>query len=228
MLQTVSMRHGEVGIQPLPDLPPVVFGHSGVFMGSPDWWRRFEYLVDRNRGVTHQEDLWTPGTFELDLEPGQTQYLVFGLARLPKNPARDCMAETCQALEALDPGEGLSLTARRLSVAAEQFRADLCERPGHHLGLSVARPRHARRADFPAGAVSGERSYRRGQARALRPCSARRATACSRAAFRRRGRCAPQVTADASLWLFEATARLLGQDGSGRRVRQGHSCTRRS
>ena len=131
MLQTVSMRHGEVEIQPLPDLPPVVFGHSGVFMGSPDWWRRFEYPVDRNRGVKHQEDLWTPGTFELDLAPGQTQYLVFGLDKLPKGfSARECMDHVLATLSALDPGEEHSLATRRLSVAAEQFRADGSRRAG--------------------------------------------------------------------------------------------------
>ena len=36
-----------------------------VFMGSPDWWRRFEYLEDRRLGNAFQEDMWTPGVFEL-------------------------------------------------------------------------------------------------------------------------------------------------------------------
>lgn len=130
MIQRVSLRHGEVEIRPVPELPPVVFGHQGVFMGSPDWWRRFEYPVDRLRGVNHQEDLWTPGTFEMDLQRGETRHLSFSLGSLPLRPARDEMAATRQALSALDIGDRHSVIARRLGVAAEQFRADLCERPG--------------------------------------------------------------------------------------------------
>lgn len=212
MLQTVSMRHGEVEIQPLLELPPVVFGHSGVFMGSPDWWRRFEYPVDRNRGVHHQEDLWTPGTFELDLEPGQTQYLVFGLGRLPKASARDCMAETCQALEALDPGDEYSLTERRLSIGAEQFRADLCERRGIISGYPwldlgsrdalISLPG----LYLASGRVEAAKSV-------LRTVIGARIDGLLTRGVAEAGSVSPQVTADASLWLFEATERLLDKTG---------------
>ncbi|MEO8179970.1 MAG: amylo-alpha-1,6-glucosidase [Deltaproteobacteria bacterium] len=212
MIQTVSMRHGEVEIQPIPDLPAVVFGHSGVFMGSPDWWRRFEYPVDRNRGVTHQEDLWTPGTFEIDLEPGQTQYLVFGLTRLPRRTARDCMADVCQELEALDPGEGRSLAERRLSIAAEQFRADLGPRPSIISGypwLDVG-TRDALISLPGLYLISGRIE---GAKRVLRTLLA----ACSDGLLTRgigeSGSISPQLTADSSLWLFDATQHLLAETG---------------
>ena len=212
MLQTVSMRHGEVEIRPLVELPSVVFGHSGVFMGSPDWWRRFEYPVDRNRGVHHQEDLWTPGTFELDLEPGQTQYLVFGLGRLPKAAARDCMAETCQALEALDPGADYSLTERRLSIAAEQFRADLCERRGIISGypwLDLG-SRDAlislQGLYLVSGRVEAAKSV-------LRTVIGAQVDGLLTRGMAEAGGVAPQITADASLWLSEATERLLDKTG---------------
>lgn len=130
MIQRVSLRQGEVEIQPLPDLPPVVFGHNGVFMGSPDWWRRFEYSVDRRRGVSHIEDLWTPGMFELRLEPGVPNYVIFGLDGLPSETAADSMQHVSQALMRLDPGPTHSAVCRQLSIAAEQFRADEGPRPG--------------------------------------------------------------------------------------------------
>ena len=212
MIQTVSMRHGEVEIQPIPELPPVVFGHSGVFMGSPDWWRRFEYPVDRNRGVTHQEDLWTPGTFEIDLEPEQTQYLVFGLGRLPRRTARDCMAEVCQQLESLDPGEGRSLTERRLALAAEQFRADLAPRPGVIAGypwLEVG-TRDAL-ISLPGLYLLGGRIE--GAKRVLRTLLEARVDGLLTQGFTELGAISPQVTADASLWLFDATQHLLAQTG---------------
>ena len=212
MIQTVSMRHGEVEIQPIPELPSVVFGHSGVFMGSPDWWRRFEYPVDRNRGVTHQEDLWTPGTFEIDLEPGQTQYLVFGLSRLPKLTARDCMAEVCQQLEALDPGDGRSLAERRLSIAAEQFRADLGPRPSIIAGypwLDVG-TRDAL-ISLPGLYLVGGRIE--GAKRVLRTLLETRADGLLSRGIGEAGSISPQVTADASLWLFDATQHLLAETG---------------
>lgn len=212
MIQTVSMRHGEVGIQPVPDLPAVVFGHSGVFMGSPDWWRRFEYMVDRNRGVNHQEDLWTPGTFELELEPGQTQYLVFGLSRLPKNPARDCMAQTCQTLEALDPGEGLSLAARRLSIAAEQFRADACDRPGVISGYPwLDLGTRDALISLPGLYLVSDRIE--DAKRVLSTLLSAKIDGLLARGLSETGAAMQQVPADASLWFFDATARLTEKTG---------------
>jgi predicted glycogen debranching enzyme len=37
---------------------------------SPDWWRRFEYDRERERGLDFEEDLFTPGVFTVDLPPG--------------------------------------------------------------------------------------------------------------------------------------------------------------
>jgi predicted glycogen debranching enzyme len=212
MLQTVSMRHGEVEIQPMSHLPPVVFGHSGVFMGSPDWWRRFEYPVDRNRGVKHQEDLWTPGTFELDLDPGQTQYLAFGLGRLPKASAKATMDEVCDTLGALDPGEQHSRAARRLSIAAEQFRADDCARPGVISGypwLDLG----ARDAliSLPGLYLIGDRLEP--AKRVLATFIGARADGLLTRGIAESGAVAPQVPADASLWLFDASARLIDKTG---------------
>lgn len=212
MIQTVSMRHGEVEIQPIPELPPVVFGHSGVFMGSPDWWRRFEYPVDRNRGVTHQEDLWTPGTFEIELEPGQTQYLVFSLSRLPRLTARDCMAEVCQTLSALDPGESRSLSERRLTISAEQYRADLAAKPGVIAGypwLDMA-SRDALISLPGLYLVAGRANAAK---RVLRTLFQARVDGLITRGLSETGGIAPEVTADSSLWLFDATEQLVAETG---------------
>jgi predicted glycogen debranching enzyme len=213
MIQTVSMRHGEVEIQPIPELPAVVFGHSGVFMGSPDWWRRFEYPVDRNRGVTHQEDLWTPGTFELDLEPGKTEYLIFGLGRLPKLGARDCMAQVCQTLEALDPGENHSLTDRRLSIAAEQFRADAAARPAVIAGYPwLDSSTRDTLISLPGlYLVSGHVDAAK---RVLASLLDAHVDGLLTRGITEAGTVSPQVTADGSLWLFEAAERLTELTGN--------------
>ena len=86
MVQRVHLRTGEVEIQPLSHLPPLVLRHeNGVFVGSPDWWRQFEYSEDRRSGAEYLEDMWTPGTLELDLQPSQTAYLVAAVGRPPES-----------------------------------------------------------------------------------------------------------------------------------------------
>jgi predicted glycogen debranching enzyme len=129
MVQRITLRSGAVEIQPVSRLPPVVFGHSGVFVGSPDWWRRFEYLDDRERTPDFQEDLWTPGVFEIPLEPGVTQYLQVAVGALPGPLPKEQIAEAAAFVRAQDPGEPRPPCVRVLSVAAEQFCADAREQP---------------------------------------------------------------------------------------------------
>jgi predicted glycogen debranching enzyme len=40
------------------------------FHENPQWWYRFEYELDRQRGFDFQEDLWTPGLFGRELASG--------------------------------------------------------------------------------------------------------------------------------------------------------------
>jgi predicted glycogen debranching enzyme len=129
MAQTVVLRPGAVEIRPLPKLPPIIFGHPGVFMGSPDWWRRFEYVDDHLRYTDHEEDMWTPGTFELTLEPGVTRYLVCAVGALPEGEPKQQIEKTRAHLLAQDPGGEHEPTVRALSVSAEAYCADDCARP---------------------------------------------------------------------------------------------------
>jgi predicted glycogen debranching enzyme len=129
MVQTVVLRPGAVEMQPMPNLPSIVFGHSGVFMGSPDWWRRFEYADDRPRYTDYQEDMWTPGTFELALEPGVTRYLVCAVGSLPEGDPEQHVEHTRAHLSSQDPGGDYEPVVRALSVSADAYCADECVRP---------------------------------------------------------------------------------------------------
>ena len=42
------------------------------FVAAPDWYYRFEYLEEKARGYPYQEDLLTPGYFEIDIETGES------------------------------------------------------------------------------------------------------------------------------------------------------------
>ncbi len=127
MRQAVAMRPGQVEIRPVATMPAIHFGHAGLFVGSPDWWRRFEYTDDDPEDNT--EDLWTPGTFEVSMRDGETRFLVVSVgAPEPRDPA-ELMAETREHLLAQDPGDERPVEVRRLFVAADQFSAESCARP---------------------------------------------------------------------------------------------------
>ena len=120
---------GEMRIQPRRELPRLCFRYEGTFVGSPDWWRRFEYLAEHERGLDFEEDLWTPGVFEVPLDEHPT-WLMAAVERLPEGDPEDLLEAARDALLAEDPGASVSLPARRLTIAAETFRADLARKPG--------------------------------------------------------------------------------------------------
>lgn len=129
VLQRITLRPGWVEIRPYAELPPVSFQHEGVFVGSPEWWRRFEYSVDAAAGDDAEEDLWTPGLFELQLRPGEPQYVVVSVEAVNPLPPAALVQQVAHVLRAHDPGPTRPLAVRRLFVAAEQYCAEHAPRP---------------------------------------------------------------------------------------------------
>jgi predicted glycogen debranching enzyme len=127
--QPSPRKHGEMRVQPRRELPRLCFRYEGTFVGSPDWWRRFEYLAEHERGLDFEEDLWTPGVFEVPLDE-HPSWLVAGVERLPDGEPEELLEQAKGALLAEDPGARMALPARRLHIAAESFRADLARKPG--------------------------------------------------------------------------------------------------
>lgn len=124
-----SPPSGEVRVQPNRALPRICFRYQGTFVGSQDWWRRFEYLGEQDRGLDFLEDLWTPGHFEavIGAEP---IHLLVAVGALPEDEPEDLLAAASAAIRAEDPGPRRPLLERRLCIAAETFRADAAARPG--------------------------------------------------------------------------------------------------
>jgi predicted glycogen debranching enzyme len=129
MEQLVALRPGAVELRPVERLPSIFFQHDGMFMGSPDWWRRFEYLEDRGEHTEFKEDIWTPGVFELPLEPGKTSYLITSVGKPMSRPASELVMEACEAISREALGVGRPAAVRLLSVAAEQFCLDAAKPP---------------------------------------------------------------------------------------------------
>ncbi len=77
-------------LRPHPDGPEVFIRVPGAdFRANPQWWYRFEYEVDRQRGLDFQEDLWTPGVFGRELNAGDR----LGIVISTQDPAgRDAFA----------------------------------------------------------------------------------------------------------------------------------------
>ncbi|WP_437717453.1 amylo-alpha-1,6-glucosidase [Sorangium sp. So ce448] len=119
---------GEVRVQPNRALPRICFRYQGTFVGSQDWWRRFEYLGEQDRGLDFLEDLWTPGHFEtvIGAEP---VHLLVAVGALPDDEPENLLAAASAAIRAEDPGPRRPLLERKLSIAAEAFRADAAARP---------------------------------------------------------------------------------------------------
>ncbi|MEP7122771.1 MAG: glycogen debranching enzyme N-terminal domain-containing protein, partial [Byssovorax sp.] len=213
MLQRVELRPGEMRVQPKKDLPRLCFRYEGTFVGSPDWWRRFEYLEERDRGLEYEEDLWTPGVFELSIGDAPS-YLVAGVDHLPTGEPEALFAASEGAIRAEDPGPSASPLQRRLFVAAEAFRADLAARPGIVAGypdLDV-RGRDALIA-LPGLYLVPKKTD--AAIRVLREILARRAAGLVPNRFTE-GHAAPELfAADTSLWLFEAARHMADALGDG-------------
>jgi glycogen debranching enzyme len=69
--EETSFENSVLRLQPYPDKPELFLQvPDASFQAHPHWWRRFEYELDRRRGVDYLEDLWTPGLFGRELSPG--------------------------------------------------------------------------------------------------------------------------------------------------------------
>lgn len=49
---------------------------------APDWYHHYEYVEEQRRGYDFHEDLYTPGYFELKLEPGSSVIVAAGVERI--------------------------------------------------------------------------------------------------------------------------------------------------
>jgi predicted glycogen debranching enzyme len=53
--------------RPYPAVPAIALHASGRYQHHPDWFRRFLYVEERDRGLDNVEDLAAPGLFQFDL-----------------------------------------------------------------------------------------------------------------------------------------------------------------
>jgi predicted glycogen debranching enzyme len=215
LLQVVGLKRQQVRIRPVKELPEVVFGHEQVFVGSPDWWRRFEYSEDQRRDVHYSEDLWTPGVFEMVLEPNVPARLTVAVGQLPEGDPEQLMHEAERVLLAQDPGTHHSIPVRVLWIAAEQFRAVECERPATLAGYPWLDVRTRDSLVALPGLYLCQGLYHEA-CRNLRRLLAVMEDGLLPSGIPEEGRTAedsPNISVDASLWLFEGARQLTRKLG---------------
>ena len=54
LVRDVTIAEGLVTMRPYEGVPAVYLHHNGLFRARPDWYRRFEYPVERERGLDHR------------------------------------------------------------------------------------------------------------------------------------------------------------------------------
>ncbi len=123
----VEMREmgGALRVRPYPGLPDLTLHHSaGRFRPGGAWHRSAEYLEELDRGLDFLEDLWRPGTLELEVgEAGAWVVAALGEGRFDR--------EQVESLERAERARRRPATSdpflARLHAAADQFlvrRAD--------------------------------------------------------------------------------------------------------
>jgi predicted glycogen debranching enzyme len=200
-------------MQPVAYLPSVNFTHGGVFMGSPDWWRRFEYLEDLRRHPDFQEDMWTPGVFEMPLEPERTVYLTCSVGPSCDRRPSELLAEAMKHAKKQDPGPEQLSIVRTLSVAAEQFSVDACPRPTVVAGYPWYEPR-ARDSLMSLPGLFLSRGKIEECKRAVRTFLSVQHAGFLPVTLAESSLATRRQSPDATLWLFEAAREIVERTGT--------------
>ncbi|HKQ62461.1 MAG TPA: amylo-alpha-1,6-glucosidase [Candidatus Polarisedimenticolaceae bacterium] len=119
----LAFADGRLRCRPYATAPELWLAAAGAsFRHEPAWWYRFEYALERERGLDFEEDLWTPGLLVVPLRPGERLAVV---ASTGDPTGRDPWAlfererARREALVAgIDPADRMR---RRLVLAADQF-----------------------------------------------------------------------------------------------------------
>jgi predicted glycogen debranching enzyme len=103
---------------------PEVFLHvpGSAWTPAPDWYRSFEYARERERGLDFQEDLFTPGTFTVELTSGDRLGVIASTADPFGRDAFTLLAsEQARRQALLDDFGNADPFCIALAAAADQF-----------------------------------------------------------------------------------------------------------
>jgi predicted glycogen debranching enzyme len=109
--------------------PYRVMMDRGSFTAAPDWYYRFHHRLEAGRGLDAEEDLFRPGLFRAQLEPGQSATLILSAEAItdaapgaPEPPEAALVREQRRQSSLLRRvPEETPAWVRRLTLAADQF-----------------------------------------------------------------------------------------------------------
>jgi predicted glycogen debranching enzyme len=108
---------------------------GAIFERGPDWWYRFEYDRERERGFDYQEDLWTPGLLRTALQPGQALHVLVSTDDpAGRDPSSLLERERARRTDLLGRLPLRDRATASLAMAADQFLV----RRGTGLGTAIA------------------------------------------------------------------------------------------
>ena len=114
-----SFDSGVLSFLPYEGVPEVhVSVPRSMFAPAPDWYYRFEYPIEQERGLEFHEDLFTPGAFTVTLEPNSPLAVIAST----ENPrGRDGLALAAREQRRRERLIERTPLDRRLTLAADQF-----------------------------------------------------------------------------------------------------------
>jgi predicted glycogen debranching enzyme len=85
---TAKVTGDRTAVRPEGGLPPLFLrAPRATAVVEPDWFRRFHYAVEAERGYDCEEDLWSPVLWSWQLAPGEEGHLVFSTEETTDDPA---------------------------------------------------------------------------------------------------------------------------------------------
>ncbi len=95
---------------------------GAAFEPVSDWYRRFEYEIERRRGLDFHEDLWTPGVLTRRLRAGERlEVLISTVDPEARSGGELLAAERSRRQALLARAQAGDATTRTLVLAADQF-----------------------------------------------------------------------------------------------------------
>ncbi len=118
-----NFEDGVLHLQPYAGAPGLFIAVPGSrFAAQPDWYHRFEYALEQERGLDDHEDLFTHGRFTLQLQAGDRLGVIVSTDRPARRDAfallekeRRRRARLCESLPSQDE------LLKTLALAADQF-----------------------------------------------------------------------------------------------------------
>jgi predicted glycogen debranching enzyme len=111
---------GVFSLSPYDGVPPLHLSvpHS-TFQAKPEWYYRFEYPIERERGLEWHEDLFTPGTFTVTFGPDAPLAIIASTEDSRGREGAALLDRERRRRERVI--ESAPVIGRRLALAADQF-----------------------------------------------------------------------------------------------------------